>query len=433
MATINQVYNYYLASYPRTGITRYDSHKRSELRSLYNTIVKLNRESPLYKVDFSEDMQKYVIDIKESARNIKNVVAAISDGADNIDSGFQRKIASSSQEDVVSVSFVGHSKDADELSSFEIEVKKLATPQINLGNFLPSQKAVNLEPGTYSFDLDVGNLGYEFQFTINKGNTNLEIQRKLADLINESNIGLTAQVIGEDRQESSLEIKSYRTGISNYSRSIFKISESNNSNLKGSVSYFGIDEISEYPENSSFLLNGLEKSSYGNTFTVSKTFEITLHNVCEEGKPAAIGLKTAEDTLADNVHELITAYNSALQMTEKHSSNPNNTGRFRSDIRFVARQFSMQLEPIGLTVQDNGCIYIDKQLLMDAITAEDAKENFSILKDFKNVLKVKADKAMLDPMDYVDKTLVAYKNFGKSFVNPYASCIYSGMMFNSYC
>ena len=33
----------------------------------------------------------------------------------------------------------------------------------------------------------------------------------------------------------------------------------------------------------------------------------------------------------------------------------------------------------------------------------------------------------------VDKKVVAYKNPGKTFSNPYTSSIYSGMMFNYYC
>ena len=36
-------------------------------------------------------------------------------------------------------------------------------------------------------------------------------------------------------------------------------------------------------------------------------------------------------------------------------------------------------------------------------------------------------------MEYVNKTIVAYKNPGHNFVAPYANSSYSGMMFNFYC
>lgn len=41
--------------------------KKSELRSVYNNIVKINKESPLYKIKDSADAQKFAIDIKEHA------------------------------------------------------------------------------------------------------------------------------------------------------------------------------------------------------------------------------------------------------------------------------------------------------------------------------------------------------------------------------
>ena len=39
----------------------------------------------------------------------------------------------------------------------------------------------------------------------------------------------------------------------------------------------------------------------------------------------------------------------------------------------------------------------------------------------------------LNPMKYVNKTVVAYKNPGHNFANPYVTSNYSGMMFNYYC
>ena len=36
-------------------------------------------------------------------------------------------------------------------------------------------------------------------------------------------------------------------------------------------------------------------------------------------------------------------------------------------------------------------------------------------------------------MKYVEKVLVTYKNPGKTFVTPYITSIYSGMMMDEYC
>ena len=42
-AVLNTVYNNYLAAYSPRQLTKYDTHKKSELRSVYNSIVKLNK------------------------------------------------------------------------------------------------------------------------------------------------------------------------------------------------------------------------------------------------------------------------------------------------------------------------------------------------------------------------------------------------------
>ena len=43
------------------------------------------------------------------------------------------------------------------------------------------------------------------------------------------------------------------------------------------------------------------------------------------------------------------------------------------------------------------------------------------------------DAIVLDPMHYIERPVVAYKNPGHGFSNPYITSEYSGMMFNGYC
>ena len=65
MARID-AYAYYLSTYGQNRPTRYDSHKRSDLRKVYNQIIKTNREAPLYKLSGEDEVAKYAIDIKEN-------------------------------------------------------------------------------------------------------------------------------------------------------------------------------------------------------------------------------------------------------------------------------------------------------------------------------------------------------------------------------
>lgn len=58
MAKIDSAYSYYLNTYGSSAVSRYDTHKKSELQQHLYRIVKLNKESPLYNISSSGDDQK---------------------------------------------------------------------------------------------------------------------------------------------------------------------------------------------------------------------------------------------------------------------------------------------------------------------------------------------------------------------------------------
>ena len=47
MAVVDSAYQYYLSTYANSTVSRYDTHKKSQLRDIYNQIVKINKDSPL--------------------------------------------------------------------------------------------------------------------------------------------------------------------------------------------------------------------------------------------------------------------------------------------------------------------------------------------------------------------------------------------------
>ena len=103
------------------------------------------------------------------------------------------------------------------------------------------------------------------------------------------------------------------------------------------------------------------------------------------------------------------------------------------DVTSVAKSYHNELESVGLNLQKNGIISVDKNLLTDAVTAPDAKDCFELLNDFKDSLSDKAGDVSVDPMNYVKKIIVTYKNPGHNFATPYISSIYSGMMMDCQC
>lgn len=429
-AVMDNMYNYYLTTYGQSAVSRYDSHKKSELRSIYNNIVKTNKESPLYKIKDSGDVQKFAIDIKESARSLKNVIASLSTG-NSLTDAFQKKVAVSDQDDIVDADYIGSGNDGENTSSFQIEVKKLASAQENYGNFLKSD-TLDIKPGSYSFDLNTNTTSYEFQFNVNSDDTNRSVQEKLAKLFNTANVGIHAEVTDDNAGRSALKLTSKQTGLGDGELYLFQITPATSKESLTTMDALGISKITTPASNSSFLLNGQARSSYANTFTINNTFEVHLKGISKEGSPATLGFKTNVDAVADNIQELVDSYNKVIQTANNYSDTQNASHKLLSDIGSIAHRFKDSFESIGLLVQEDSTIIIDRDLLADAIDTEDADKSFGVLNQFKNALSTKANQASINPMQYVNKVVVEYKNPGKTFATPYITSVYSGMMLDKF-
>ena len=76
---ISSVYSYYLSQYGNKSNSKYDSHTRTQLKNTYSKVVKINSQTPVYKLDLSTAAQKYAIDLKEHARALENITEDLSD------------------------------------------------------------------------------------------------------------------------------------------------------------------------------------------------------------------------------------------------------------------------------------------------------------------------------------------------------------------
>ncbi|MGN0348698.1 MAG: flagellar filament capping protein FliD [Roseburia sp.] len=431
MGAIHSAYQYYLSTYGKASASRYDTHKKSQLRAIYNDIVKKNKETPLYKIKYSEDVQKFAIDIKEKTRSIQNMIASLSEPDSGIDSAFSKKIAQSTDEDAVSAEYIGSSAAAEQLLPFQVEVHRLATPQVNLGTYLNSA-AYDLKPGSYGFELNTGLGSYEFQFGIDGKTTNLQAQEKIIRLINGAHIGLTAELVSNDSGQNAIRILSLQTGAPEDGDYIFELFPSPDAHSIKAIDLLGIGHVEELPKSSSFLLNGTEHTASSNTFTINNAFELTLKKESAAGIPAEIGFKTNTDAIADNVQSLVDVYNSIIGLSHE-STDAQNSNRLFRDMADAAKTYYNELEAVGLQLDEEGYLSIDRNLLTDSISSDDSKDCFASLNKFKDLLNAKAAYASIDPMTYVNKIMVAYKNPGHNFATPYVLSVYSGMMLDCYC
>lgn len=428
----SNIYNYYMTTYAPRSSTPYDSHKKSELRRVCNSIVKMNKEAPLYILDTSKESRAFAIGIKENARELRNVIASLGDL--NEDELLNKKAAYSSNENIASASYIGTPSEAASTPSLEVEVHSLATSQVNMGAYLPAKEAVALPPSTYSFDVSIDDLNYEFQFSIKPEDTNGDVQERLTRLINNANIGISAQVVTDGENNSSLRLESNATGLKNNKTEIFRISDERTSKTAGTVDYFGLNYTASAASNASFSVNGDERTSPSNQVTIGRMYQLQLNGVSsEEGETASIGLKTDVESLTENIGTLVRGYNSFLRAAAEYSDRQPKSNRLVHELGSITRVYAHGLTSAGLNLNLDGTLEIDDEAVQKTAMSSDAKEAFSSVMDFTHSLVRKSSQIALDPMNYVNNIVVAYKNPGKNFATPYITSAYSGMMFNSYC
>ncbi|MCR5195016.1 MAG: flagellar capping protein [Pseudobutyrivibrio sp.] len=421
MSRIDTAYNYFMTTYGDNIGSRYESHKKSELRDTYNKIIKANKESPLYKIEDTSDLGQFAIDIKEHANAMSLSVSNLSSGGDDISTILNKRMAHSSQPDSVDVLYVGDN--TEEAEEFTIEVDSLAKPQINIGNFL-EPTGHDFQEGQYSFDLDIRSHSYEFQFNVNRGETNFMVQNKIVRLLNTSNVGLSARLITNSKGENAVEISSKSTGISENEDYLFKIS----SNIAWrELNTLGIDKVSQPPSNSNFKLNGVEHQSLSNTFTVNKIYELAL--LAPSKGNVRVGLMNDTEALSDGVSQLLNSYNGMIDVGLKYTGSHQNRALF-NEISAIAKGMAGSLAVVGITADALGHLSLDSTTLSDAINNGSREQAFATLNQLKAAISTAATKASINPMAYMDKAVVEYKNPGKTLTAPYATSAYSGMMMN---
>lgn len=425
---IGSVYDYYLTTYASKPATRSDTHKKSELRNIYNNIVKISKKSPLYKVDVSENIQRYAIDLKENARFIKSKTDLFFNDSNN---GIRKKLISS-DEDVFSINYMGipDSEQNDSILSYKFQVDALAKPQINTGNFLKSN-GTSMSTGNHAFEINIGDYSYEFQFSVNSEDTNKSVQEKLARLINRSDIGLTAQVITNESNKSAIKLTSHNTGAS-FNGTIFSVNNTYEQLDDDTIDKLGLNIVSQMPANAEFRLNGVNRTSASNTFTINKNLEITLKGISAEDNPSYIKYQDDVISIIDSIKGMADSYNNIVDLANKTTKESDKTHSLQKEIRRLTERYENDLESIGLNITEEGYLDFDESLILQSANDGTISDSLNHLREFKNGLAAKADDISINPMKYVKKIMISYPNPKKSYANPYVTSIYSGMMYNGY-
>lgn len=436
--TTLQIYDQYLTTYRSRDYdsnnnnrkvnkrsSRYDTHDQSELQNVYSAIQWKNRFAPLYLTEPSPKSIAFAVHLKESAQNLKQTINSLS-GDDN--DLFSMKTAYSDNENLATVEYVSEEADDDIPANFSLEVESFASPQVNTGKYMNANQSTALKPDSYSFDILTNKLHYELQFNINEGETNRELQGKLSRLINNSDIGVSAKVVEQDGL-TALELTSDAYGLPYQNARHFTINDDKTSYRNGVVDYLGLNDNVKEASNAIYSINGNEESSYSNTFNAYGAYHVTLHPENGMGN-ADIGLYADAESLSHNIETFVKGYNHFLDGVLTDIPDDKNKEEDLSLTRLLAKDMTKFLDIHRKNLEKYG-IKVNEDASLDYEQPENIADT-DALKGFGNHMMRKLTSISLDPMEYIDRRICAYPNPFTSYINPYMTSIYTGMLFNTY-
>lgn len=425
------VYNHLMQGLIMMRPNRFDAHKKSELQNVYRDIMRLTSEQPLYKVTFDESAQEYTLGIKNAALSLSSMIKELN--TDDGSSVFKNQILVSDRPEDVDVSVLEGSSLPDEDLPLSVEVSTLSSPQENHGNFVPAGES-ELVSGQYNFTIGIEENLYSFQFNVTGGSTNLDLQKKLADFINKTSIGLRTRIVQEpETGESRLDLIAIAAGssdgISSFRPADVRFPDDAD---YGIIAHFGLDHIAEAPVNTRFTVNGTPKEVRGRSYLYNNALTLSIKNTTKSA--VTIGKVTNQAPIVEKLRDFIDKYNSIFDFVQTKQPDNHRAKKLLYELGHTVRQFSAELEPCGIAVSKDGTVSINEKEMYTAAGNGSLERLFSDNSKFAETLIKKLSDISLNPMEYLKKTVVTYPNItAKKTLNPYVSSIYCGLLYNNYC
>lgn len=420
------VYNNLLPSFEK--YTTKHVNDATELRSVVKRIRKQTQSSPVYLVNFTKAKQSYVLGVKEASIKIGESLRALADTSEN--GIFAKRKAMSSDVDQVEAELI-NANGKQLPSEFSIRVKQLANSQVNTGKEY-YETGKSLANGSYQFRVMVNDVGYDFQYNIRRDANHLEVIHGLANFITKAKIGIDAKLYSTADGKVSMRLESTMVGSPDGER-IFSMQDKVSANTgRGLVEFYGLDNMTRAPKSAVFDLNGVEKSSMNNEFTLGRVVKVSLHRPSEQ--EAVIDYHPDSDVIIKGVEEFVSNYNDLVEHNIVFENKTHVTPKLLQQLKGMTMPFGNDLESCGITFDNDGYMELAHSLATQAIESGDMQKLFQPDSSMASQLFVKSDSVKINPMEYVDKKVVSYQDFTKpSRGYSYITSLYVGLLFNSYC
>lgn len=427
---IEAIYTYLNGINANRLSTKFDSHKKDELQTLYTNIIKINTATPFYLIKPTIENQVFALDMKESSLHLQTAISFMVDNAP--DSIFETKQAAIKDSSAATAEII-----TDEYNKlpppFNLHVTSLASIQKNK-SFDCYTNGIGPKEGTYTFRIIKDNSPHEFQIDISERLKHGQIMQKIVAAINNRpRLDLSAQIeAGEKENTSHISISSNETGLKENTDCSFYLKDINfPENQVGLVDYFNLNQVATPASNAHFMIDNEKKETLSNEFTLNNSLRVTLNETTDT--PIKVGYIPDSNKIISSVNDFLNGYNGLLDLIHSNTVNHGSAIRIQTQLKSLTSTYKNELESCGISRIENGYLTLDHSIAEQAIISGDMQQFFTTSPFITDLMK-KSYEINLNPFEFVEKRIVNYPNTAKQiFPSPYLTSIYTGMYFSLYC
>lgn len=412
--------------------THYNSYYNSlfgDRGSVYGSFNKTKSNNYFNSITnsaFDSASLKYVQDLKSGSSDLQSALRTLSSG-----SAYNKNTAVSSDTGAMTVKS-SNSTTAAENTSTSVKINQVATGQVNTGKAL-SASGKSAASGYQQFSIETNGRTYQFSITVGTGDSNKEVQQKMATAINMRSIGINASVVTDSTTgTSTLTLSAQNTGDN--AKSKFNIQDV----FGNAVEQTGANQVKQEAQNAVYSVNGGEqKTSESNTVNLGNGITATLLKASEK----EITVTQAPDAqyAIDKVKDMVSAYNKLYGAAFNNTSD-NKANNLFSQITGASRAYTSSLSKIGIGFDSNGYMQVDEEKMTKAAEDGSLKKFFSSSANYgyTNQLSKIASNVNNNTARYVSQSSTgldflnnSYSSYSNNFLSTYQSYLGTNNTFNS--
>jgi len=348
---------------------------------------------------------RYVSSLRTSADSLTNVLRQLSGVASS-----NRIVAMSSNPGAVSIQHTGTKPSG--VAPMEVKIIRIASGQANEGSNMNAKAAFDGNAGANRISIEAGGKTTQISVDVKTGDTNKDVQQKMADAINKSGAGVRATVETDtETNMSTLKLESTTTG-SDANKSGFTIKD-----VTGDlIAKTGADAVARGGQDAIFSVDGgPARTSQSNNVYIGNGVTATLNKASEETAKITWGRETS--VTKSYVEDLVKSYNNLYSVAAEKTDDMRAQNLALKMVN-ISKTYSNTLSNIGLGFDSSGRMTINSEKMNKA--AESGKldqfftENRGKSYGFTNQLGRLADSISRNPGNFVSSSMFGGGMMGNS-------------------